>query len=278
MKENNIIIDDQSGFRQYHSTETTLLDSTNKWLGNMDKGVINGVLFLDLKKAFDTVNHKILLSKLELYGIRGHSLDWFRSYFTNRKQICAINGKLSDEKEIHCGVPQGSNLGPFLFLLYINDLARLFADDTTLSATGSTIDEIKTKLNHDLVNVDQWLIANKLTLNEGKTEFIIIGSRQRVPSFEHGPLIKLGDKVIKRVPHKKTLVVILDEQLKWDKHNEEQSETISKNIVLLRRAKSFVPKHVLEKMYGARDFFVIPLSVPYYLPLAESSNCYKVHC
>ena len=119
MKENNIIIDDQSGFRQYHSTETTLLDSTNEWLYNMDQSLINGVLFLDLKKAFDTVNHKILLSKLEVYGIRGHSLDWFRSYFTNRKQVCANNGEPSDEKEIHCGVPQGSNLGPFLFLLYI---------------------------------------------------------------------------------------------------------------------------------------------------------------
>jgi hypothetical protein len=225
MKENNIIIDDQYGFRQYHSTETTLLDSTNEWLGNMDKGLINGVLFLDLKKAFDTFNHKILLSKLELYGIRGRSLDWFRSYFTNRKQVCANNGKPSDEKEIHRGVPQGSSLAPFLFLLYINDLpnclettkARLFADDTTLSATGSTVDEIETKPNHDLVNVDQCLIANKLTLYEGKTEFIIIGSRQRVQSFEHGPLIKLGHKVIKRVPHKKTLGVILDEQLKWDK-------------------------------------------------------------
>ncbi|CAB3979722.1 Hypothetical predicted protein [Paramuricea clavata] len=151
-----INFNDQSGFRQYHSTETTLLDSTSEWLGNMDKGLINEVLFLDLKKAFATVNHKILLSKLELYGIRGHSLDWFRSYFTNRKQ--------------------GSNLRPFLFLLYINYLpnclettkARLFADDTTLSATGSTVDEIETKLNHDLVNVDQWLVANKLTLNEGK--------------------------------------------------------------------------------------------------------------
>ena len=101
----------------------------------------------------------------------------------------------------------------------------------------------------------QWLIANKLTLNESKTEFIIIGSRQRVPPFEQGPLIKLGDKVIKRVPHKKTLGVILDEQLKWDKHNEEQSKTNSKNIDLLRRAKSFVPRHVLDKMDNA---FIIP--------------------
>ena len=141
MKENNIIIDEQSGFRPYHSTETILLDSTNEWLYNMDKGLINGVLFLDLKKAFDTVNHKILLTKLEMYGIRGCSLEWFRSYFMNRRQVCAINGKLSDEKQINCGVPQGSNLGPFLFLLYINDLpncldttnARLFAATIQLS-------------------------------------------------------------------------------------------------------------------------------------------------
>ena len=127
MKENNIIIDEKSGFRPEHSTETILLDSTNESFGNMDKGLINGVLFLDLKKAFDTVNHKILLTKLKMYGIRGCSLEWFRSYFMNRKQVCAING-------------------PFLLLLYINDLTltalkqltpcRLFADDTTLLATG----------------------------------------------------------------------------------------------------------------------------------------------
>ena len=259
MKENNIIIDEQSGFRQYHSTETTLLDSTNEWLSNMDKGLINGVLFLDLKKAFDTVNHKILLSKLEMYGIRGCCLDWFRSYFTNRKQVCTINGKLSHENVINCGVPQGSNLGPFLFLLYINDLpnclertkARLFADDTTLTATGLNTDEV----HYDLVNVNQWLKVNKLTLNEEKTELMIIGSRQRVPSFDQGPLIKHGDKVIKRVPHKKTLGVVIDEQLKWDKHIDEQSRTISNNIALLRRAKSFVPRNILEKVYNA---FVIP--------------------
>ena len=126
----------------------------------------------------------MLLLKLELYGVRGRSLEWFRSYSSNRKQVCAINGKLSDQKKNHCGVLQGSNLGPFLFLLYINDYlpsclettkARLFADDTTLPATGLSVDEIKTKLNHDLINVNQWLIANKLTLSENKTEFIIIG-------------------------------------------------------------------------------------------------------
>ena len=95
------------------------------------------------------------------------------------------------------------------------------------------MDEIEAKLNHDLINVDQWLVANKLNLNESKTEFMIIGSRQGVPSFEEAPLIRLGDKCL---PHRKTLGVILDEQLKWDKQNEEQSETISNNIAFLRRA------------------------------------------
>ena len=135
--------------------------------------------------------------KFELYGVRGRSQEWFESYFSNRKQVCAVNGKLSDGKEIHCGVPQGPNLGPFLFLLYINDLssclettnARLFADDTTLSATGLTVDETETKLNHDLIKMNQWLIENKLTLNESKTEFKIIGSRQRGPSFEQVDLV-----------------------------------------------------------------------------------------
>ena len=88
----------------------------------MDSGLINGVLFLDLKKAFDTVDHKILLTKLHLYGIKVTSYTWFKSYIQNRKQICLMNGKISHAREIRCVVPQGSNLGPILFLLYINDV------------------------------------------------------------------------------------------------------------------------------------------------------------
>ena len=138
-------------------------------------------------------------------------------------------------------------LGRFCFsYVYINDLprclqttkARLFADDTTLSISAPT--EIESKLDHDLFNVNELLIANKLTLNETKTEFMIIGSRQRVPSFDN--------QVIKRV-------VILNEHLTWNKHIDERNKKISNNIALLRRAKSFVPEHILNKMYNA---FVIP--------------------
>ena len=225
----------------------------------MDRGLLNGVLFLDLKKAFDTINHDILISKLRLYGVRGDSLIWFQSYIQQRKQVCSVNNTISNIREINCGVPQGSNLGPLLFLLYINDLPdclettnpALFADDTNISSKAPTPIEIETHLNKDLENVHTWLTANKLTLNKVKTEFMIIGSRFRLASVINNPKIVIGGQNIKQVKHKKTLGVILDDQLKWDKHNEYQCKKISSNIALLRRAKQFVPQEILLIMYNA---------------------------
>ncbi len=173
LNENKVLTENQSGFRLNHSTETTLLHLTNSWLANMDKGLFNGVVFLDLKKAFDTVDHTILLSKLERCGVRGTPLRWFQSYLFQRKQVCKINNIVSNETDICCGVPQGSNLGPLLFLVYINDLpnclqtteASMFADDTNLSCKGQTSADVEYKLNNDLKNIRKWLISNKLTLN-----------------------------------------------------------------------------------------------------------------
>ena len=159
MKSNNIISKQQSGFRKLHSTETSLLQITDKWF--------NGVLFLDLKKAFDTVNHQILLSKLEVYGIRNQALSLFKSYLDNRMQICVVEGIKSGPKKVICGVPQGSNLGPLLFSLYINDLpncllntqASMFADDTNLSTSGTSPADIEIKINEDLLNVNSWTVG-----------------------------------------------------------------------------------------------------------------------
>ena len=207
LESNGILTEQQAGFRKNHSTQTSLLNITNQWLMNMDKGCLNGVIFLDLKKAFDCVDHHILIKKMHIYGIRGHTLAWFRSYLTNRTQICKVNQAMSDARTVKCGIPQGSNLGPLLFLLYINDLpnclslssASVFADDTNISTHGDTGNEVQERLNADLENVHQWLLANKLTLNKQKTEYMIISSRQRISNKIGDPKIELGESEIKRV-------------------------------------------------------------------------------
>ena len=172
LDDNNIIVTQQSGFQKCHSTETALLDMTDQYLLNMDKGILNGVLFLDLKKAFDTVDHQILISKLKIYGFEGVALNLFKSYLSNRIQKCRIQGVYSQPKKITCGVTQGFNLGPLLFLVHINDLpnclegtqASMFADDTSISSSGDSLLEIENKINNDLHNVNIWLEAALILL------------------------------------------------------------------------------------------------------------------
>ena len=122
LTEYGILTQSQSGFRKFHSTVTALLEATDSWALNIDSGLVNAVLFLDLKKAFDTVDHQILLSKLRIYGLNRNAVDWFASYLNNRSQKCIVNGHLSDSCSLTCGIPQGTILGPLLFLIYINDL------------------------------------------------------------------------------------------------------------------------------------------------------------
>ena len=119
-----IISKQQSGFRSLHSTVTALLEATDSWAFNIDRGYVNAVVFLDLKKAFNTVDHEILLTKMNRCGIQGKTLDWFKSYLTNHTQQCSVNGCLPDFTTLKCGVPQGTILCPLLFLIYVNDLTN----------------------------------------------------------------------------------------------------------------------------------------------------------
>ena len=136
---------------------------------NIDKGLINGVLFLDLRKAFDTVDHKILTDKLKFYGITGSTLNWFISYLDKRYQTCKVNNVKSSRKLIKCGVPQGSNLWPLLFLLYVNDLPNcldqaepsMFADDANVSTSAESVEKLETQLNFELDNIYRWLVAKQ---------------------------------------------------------------------------------------------------------------------
>ena len=163
LNNNNLISKHQFGFRPMHSTADALLHSTNEWYRNMDDGMLNIAVFLDLKKAFDTVNHEILIGKLSFLGMQPCALNLITSYLGNRLQRCYVNGYLSKPHKIDHGVPQGSILGPLLFLIYINDLpnciekstVRMFADDTTLTASGLALPEIESKINHDLNNVQK---------------------------------------------------------------------------------------------------------------------------
>ena len=176
LEREKILYEKQFGFRKKHSTYMALMILIDKLIKSLEKGEYILGIFLDFSKAFDTVDHSILITKLNHYGIRGIALDWFVSYLNNRKQFVTYNGVRSSMKTVKCGVPQGSILGPILFLLYINDLASickktlpfLFADDTNLFICGDNPDEMVSDLNSELEDISSWLKTNKLSLNVKK--------------------------------------------------------------------------------------------------------------
>ena len=247
----------QSGFRPLHSTVTALLEATDSWAYNIDQGNVNAVVFLDLKKAFDTVDHDILLSKLAKYGVSGTSYNWFRSYLDCRKQRCFINGSLSGDHFLTCGIPQGTILGPLLFLIYINDLPycllnsepRMYADDTHITFASNNTQSINTVLNEDLARVEKWLTANKLTLNASKTEFMLIGSRQRLSTFHNPPSLIIDGAPITQVTSTKSLGVHIDQTLSWNVHVETLCKKIASGIGALKRVRSFVPHDTLRSIF-----------------------------
>ena len=259
--DNNILSSYQSGFRSLHSTVTSLLEATDDWAYNIDQGNVNAVVFLDLKKAFDTVDHTILISKLAVHGIGGASIEWLKSYLSERNQKCFLNGSLSNSCVLSCGIPQGRILGPLLFLLHINDLPnclshsqpRMYADDTHLTLAGNSANGIELNLNKDLASVSGWLIANKLTINKSKTEFMLIGSRQRLRSFVHSPSLKIGGAQISQVPSTKSLGIYIDENFTWNVHIENLSKKIAFGIGALKRIRPFVPHRTLRFIYNSLE-------------------------
>ena len=234
-----------------------LMDEISK---SLERGEYVVGVFLDFSKAFDTVNHDILLQKLYHYGIRGMALKWFQSYLSDRYQYVTYNGTESAEQNIKCGVPQGSILGPLLFLIYINDLANvceymmplLFADDTNLFRGGKNIDDIHNEISHDLDSISEWLKSNKLSLNIKKTHFIVF--TRNGATKPHVNLCIDGHN-IGEVTSTKFLGVIIDNRLNWKEHIIYISGKISKGIGIILKARKHLDKDALKTLYYS---FVYP--------------------
>ena len=177
---NNILYEKQFGFQTAHSTDHAIIQLVNEISKSFEENKFTLGVFIDLSKAFDTVNHKILITKLKNYGIRNKNLKWFISYLSNRKQFISCDEQHTDMANITCGVPQGSILGSLLFLIYVNDLYKaskilnpiMFADDTNLFFSSYDIKTLFHIVNQELINIHEWFKANKLSLNSSKTKYV----------------------------------------------------------------------------------------------------------
>ena len=256
-EENCLIFTNQYGFRKQHSTEHAALHLTDYLNTEMDNMNTPLSIFLDLSKAFDTLNHDILLAKLKYYGINGISLNLLNTYLRDRKQYVQVESHCSKILDIKQGVPQGSILGPLLFIIYINDFPKasnifnflMYADDTTLFCC---VDNIKPEnrnrlINEELQKVNNWLISNKLSLNVNKTKYMQFFKPPKHVSHLN---LQINNNIISCVNTFNFLGLQLNDNLKWNTHIEFISKKITRTIGLLYKMKYILPQDILLSIYN----------------------------
>ena len=250
------LLANQYGFRRGHSTDMAVMDMVENIRKAWEKGESCLGIFVDFKKAFDTVNHHILLAKMEHFGIRGAPLELIRSYLSNRRQYVVFNGAESAQEQVSLGVPQGSILGPLLFLLYINDLSRassffkciLFADDTNLFASGKSQGELYRKVKGELLKLSAWFAHNRLTVNYAKTEYIDF-SKPASTSADRIAL-KMDGNLIRKVNESKFLGVQIDKDISWRGHIGKVLTKVRQTMGIIGRARGFMTGPQLLLLYN----------------------------
>ena len=254
---NQLYFKSQYGFRKKRSTELAILEFTDRIIQNMDHNVTPTAIFLDLSKAFDTLNHNILTNKLKYYGIRNTSLNLCQSYLSNRKQFVTVNNETSSNLNISIGVPQGSILGPFFFLVFVNDLPNCtnsldfitYADDTTLFTTlNPKLPQTNAQLNTEVDKVYTWLCTNKLSLNIAKTKLMNFHTPQRLYT---PPKIFIDQEPVQNVNQYNFLGILIDDNLTWKAHTNKISIKISQITGIINKLKHIIPQFALRNIYNA---------------------------
>ena len=244
----NFLHPNQSGFRKKHSCQTALTSLVEHWLTNIDNHEFNGVIFVDFKKAFDVIDHDLLLRKLFFYGMSDNALQLFQCYLTSRQQCVIAGTKTSSLSTLKFGVPQGSVLGPILFSLYINDLplymealCELFADDTSLHNHHKNLDTLMKSLQHSVDNLINWTEMNHLALYPDETKFMLVTTRQKRQNLlPNLPLLTTKSDIIQEVQNHKVLGITIDNNLSWTPHMNALCKKISTKVFQLSRLKYFV--------------------------------------
>jgi hypothetical protein len=260
LHKHDILYPYQFGFREGHSTSLALTEIMEKIHEHLDTGDSVIGIYLDLTKAFDTVQHDILLSKLSHYGVRGKAHNWFKSYLGDRKQFVQVNGVQSSQQYINTGVPQGSVLGPLLFLVYVNDIYNsvkdidckllLFADDTNIFLVGKDIVILKAKAELALECLQTWFDINKLTLSLSKTLYNIFHNRNKAVPHSCNKL-NVFNLEINRVPNAKFLGITIDEKLKWTEHITQLCQKLVKYASSFKIIKHHVHSKFKKQLFSA---------------------------
>ena len=261
----------QYGFREKYSTTFALIDIIDKIKDALDNNEYAIGIFLDIKKAFDCIDHALLLSKLDHYGFRGHINDFLQNYLSSRSQFTIINNTCSTTENIYYGVPQGSILGPLLFLIYINDIQyvttntelRLFADDTALFMHNRDLDILTENITHEMANVKDWFISNKLALSLNKSNFILFHSKRKNPA-NHMNKIVVGSDAIHRVTNTKYIGLILDENLSWGPHINGICKSLHKFFGIFYNIRNFINASIARNIYFTTIYSRIQYGIEIY--------------